>query len=65
MRRGLGYESKALPCLPNAVGSSCSLEVILGIEVRVHEYDSVCPGQVEALTTRSSAQQKYESFLVL
>lgn len=40
-----------IPCLPNTVRSCRRLQIILGIEVTVYKYDSVCRHQIQALAT--------------
>ena len=40
-----------IPCLPNTVRSCRRLQIILGIEVTVYKYHSVCRHQIQALAT--------------
>ena len=53
------------PGLSNAVCSCSCLEVILRVEIRVNEDDCVCSSKVEALASRSGAQEEDKCLLIL
>ena len=44
--------------MPDPVSPGSCLQVVLGVEVTVHEDDRVCTGQVDALATCSRHMQK-------
>ena len=51
-------EFKHSPCLSKTMCPGCSLKIILRVEVRIKEDNSVCSNKIEPLTTYISILER-------